>query len=140
MAYAQDMRVAAHRHLRAAQVLHDHSGPGSQPGCIAVAGYIFGIAGELALKEMMRDSGIKPLESTQRRDDPFFAHFPHLKTMLATASGRRAGELRIFSENPQLFQYWDISMRYAPTVDVEVPWVASWRASAESLIVAMESS
>ena len=134
MTYKQDLRVAAHRHLKAAQVLHDHSGPGSQPGCIAVAGYIFGIAGELALKEMMRDSGIKPLESAQRRDDPFFAHFPQLKTMLATAHGRRAGELRIFSENPQLFQYWDISMRYAPTVEVQAAWVAKWRVSAKQLI------
>ena len=138
MAYAQDMRVAAHRHLRAAQVLHEHLGPGSQPGCMAVAGYLFGIAGELAIKQLLRDSGIKPLAQTARHDDPFFAHFPVLKKLLITAQGRRSGELRRLSEDAQLFQYWDIAMRYAPTSDILALWVTAWRASAEELIGRME--
>jgi hypothetical protein len=52
----------------------------------------------------MRDSGMIPLPCVERHDDPFFAHFPVLKTMLSTAIGRRAGELRRFSEDPRLFQ------------------------------------
>lgn len=87
MAYSQDMRKAAVRHLRAAQILYERNGPGEQPGCKAVAGYLFGLAGELAVKELMRDSGMNPLPNTERRDDPFFAHFPVLKTMLSTARG-----------------------------------------------------
>ena len=61
MAYSQDLKTAARRHLMAAQALYDHTGPGVQPGCKAVAGYLFGMAGELALKELMRGSGLMPL-------------------------------------------------------------------------------
>jgi hypothetical protein len=64
------MRVAAHRHLKSAQVLHAETRPGFRPGCLAVAGYLFGLAGELAIKEIMRDSGIRPLSFAERRDDP----------------------------------------------------------------------
>src|ERR1039457_7188314 len=77
MAYSQDFRKSALRHLKAAQVLHGWAGHGDQPGCRAVAGYLFGLAGELAVKEIMRNSGFKP--GANRRDDPFFAHFPILR-------------------------------------------------------------
>ena len=87
----------------------------------------------------MRDSGIKPSEPTDRRDDPFFAHFPTLKKMLATAQGRRSGELRLLSENSRLFQNWDVAMRYAPTVEIKPSWVQAWRSSAEELIARMEN-
>jgi hypothetical protein len=139
MAYTQDVRTAARRHFRAAQVLYGQAGPGDQPGCKAVAGYLFGIAGELAIKEIMRASGMMPV-GADRRDDPFFAHFPALKTMLATAQGRRAGELRQLSEDPHLFQNWDTSMRYAPTKDITANWVDAWKASAEVLIERMATA
>ena len=76
MAFTQNVEKAARRHFRAAQILYDHSNVGDQPGCRAVAGYLFGLAGELAVKAMMRSSGMTPLPEKQRRDDPFFAHFP----------------------------------------------------------------
>ncbi len=134
MAYTQDVRTAARRHFRAAQVLYGQAGPGDQPGCRAVAGYLFGIAGELAVKQLMRASGMMPSPGGDHRDDPFFAHFPALKTLLATAQGRRAGELRRLSEDPRLFQNWDTTMRYAPTKDISANWVEAWKASAEELI------
>jgi hypothetical protein len=137
MAFTQNVEKAARRHLRAAQILYVQVGPGDQPGCLAVAGYLFGIAGELAVKEIMRNSGMKPLEEMHRRDDPFFAHFPVLKTLLATAHGRRAGELRRFSEDPRLFQNWDVAMRYAPPTEIKGNWVEAWKGSAEILITRM---
>jgi hypothetical protein len=141
MAYKKDVRTAALRHFRAAQVLYGQAGPGDQPGCRAVAGYLFGIAGELAVKELMRASGMMPSQGVDRRDDPFFAHFPGLKTMLATAAqGRRAGELRRLSEDSRLFQNWDIEMRYAPTKDISANWVEAWKASAEELISRMATA
>jgi hypothetical protein len=85
----------------------------------------------------MSNSGMKPLREAHRRDDPFFAHFPLLKRMLATAPGRRAGELRRLSEDPRLFQNWDVAMRYAPTNDVNRAWVEAWKDSAENLIQRM---
>jgi hypothetical protein len=133
------MKVSARRHFRAAQALYDQSGAGDQPGCKAVSGYLFGIAGELAVKELMRASGITPLPDSKRRDDPFFAHFPELKRMLATAQGRRSGELRRISDNSRLFQNWDTSMRYAPTGDIRLDWVDEWKLSARELIGRMET-
>lgn len=140
MAYKRDVRRSARRHFRSAQVLYEHAGAGDQPGCRAVAGYLFGIAGELAVKELMRSSGMKPLPEESRHVDPFFAHFPGLKTMLATlAQGRRFGELRKLAEDPRLFQNWDVAMRYAPTEDISAGWVDDWKASAEKLIEQMNT-
>ena len=139
MAYSQDLEKSARRHLRAAQVLYNQQQPGDRPGCKAVAGYLYGITGELAIKQIMRRSGIMPLPEGQRQDDPFYAHFPTLKTMLATVPGRRAGELQRFWNDPKLFQYWDIAMRYAPTADIREDWVDSWKASAEELVTRMDT-
>ena len=139
MAYTKNMRVAAHRHLTSAQVLHAEAKPGARPGCLAVAGYLFGLAGELAIKEMMRDSGIRPLSSAERRDDPFYAHLPVLKSMLSTATGRRSQELRKLSENSVLFQNWDTDMRYAPTTEINEVQVDAWKLSAEKPVDQMEA-
>ena len=140
MAFTQNMKKSAVRHFRAAQILYEQAGPGDQPGCAAVAGYLFGIAGELAVKEIMRSSGMTPLKAEERRDDPFFVHFPTLKRMLATAGGRRAGELRKLSEDPRLFQNWDVTMRYAPATEVDRNWVEAWKVSAEDLLKRMALS
>ncbi len=138
MAYSKDMRKAALRHLKAAQILYERDGAGEQPGCKAVAGYLFGLAGELAVKKLMGESGMTPLPDAERRDDPFFAHFPGLKRLLsATAKGRRAGDLRTISEDPRLFQNWDVSMRYAPTNEIGANWVETWKVSAERLVERM---
>jgi hypothetical protein len=140
MAYGMEPLVAARRHLRAAVELHQVASAGAQPGCRAIAGYLFGLCGELALKATMIDSGMRPGQVAERRDDPFFAHFPELKDrLLDTAYGRREGELRRFAEDASLFQNWHTKMRYAPTSDIKEAWVAAWRASAEALIVTMES-
>lgn len=67
--------------------------------------------------------------------DPFWSHFPKLKSELVnTASGRRAGELRALAEDPRLFQNWTIKMRYAPTDDIDPKWIDQWRRNAEELV------
>lgn len=73
--YPQDMRKAAYRHLEAGAHLNGTSRKD-------VAGYLFGLAAECALKQMMIASGMKPLSERDRRQDPFFAHFEELKTMV----------------------------------------------------------
>ena len=140
MAYRQDLLNSAKRHLRAADELHGLTSAGSQPACRAVAGYLFGLSGELAVKAMMRDSGMVPLAVDRRRDDPFYAHFPELKSRLRdTLKGRRSGELRRISETSALFQNWDTDMRYAPTADIQDAWVDSWKISARDLVDRMDS-
>lgn len=140
MAYGQDLSNSAKRHLRAATELHELSSAGAQPGCRAVAGYLFGLSGELAVKAMMIESGMRPLPADRRRDDPFYAHFPELKTrLLDTSKGRRSGELITIAETAALFKNWDTDMRYAPSTDIRDDWVEKWKASAHELVSKMES-
>lgn len=141
MAYSEDLANSARRHLRAADELYNSASSGAHPRCKAVAGYLYGLAGELALKEIMRASGLRPLERSERRNDPFYAHFPDLKTMLQdVAEGRRAGELRKISNDSRLFQNWDTDMRYAPTSDIDIRWIDMWQRQAETLLASMEQS
>lgn len=119
--------------------MHQVASAGAQPGCKAVAGYLYGLAGELAVKALMRNSGMAPLPRQERRDDPYYAHFPELKTQLRnTAQGRRSGELLAIA-NSNHFQNWSTDMRYASTAEVQPGWVEAWKASALSLVEKMET-
>ncbi len=139
MAYGQDLSNSAKRHLRAADELCELTSGGAQPGCKSVAGYLFGLAGELAVKAMMRESGIMPLAAERRRDDPFYAHFPELKSrLLDRLAGRRSGELRKIVENAALFNSWDTGMRYASTSEIVPAWVEAWKVSAHDLVARMD--
>lgn len=138
MKYSQDPADSARRHLSAAISLHNDNEPGTRPGNRAVAGYLFGLAGELALKKMMLDSGMRPRTDAQKSDDPFFAHFPTLLTLLRnSAKGRRQGDLVKHAANPKLFHDWGTGMRYAPTQDIRDEWTNDWRSHAEALVQAM---
>lgn len=87
----------------------------------------------------MRDSGMPPLASTDRREDPYYAHIPQLKTRLRDfAYGRRSGELRAIAESNH-FRNWDTDMRYAPTGEVHTAWVEAWRDSAHRLVEQMDA-
>jgi hypothetical protein len=135
MAYGQDLGGSARRHLTAAVCLHSDTKPHSVRGNRAVAGYLFGIAGELALKQMMSESGMKRLDEMEKRVDPMFAHFPKLKSfLLDTAQGRRQGELLKYARDGSLFQSWDTKMRYAPTSDIPDELTTLWKSQAEALI------
>src|ERR1700694_1375541 len=102
--YNQSMRAAAHRHLEAGDTL---KGTNRKD----VAGYLFGLAAECALKQMMIASGMRPLVEANRRDDPFYAHFEELKTLLRdNAYGRLVTELRRYAEKTAFMQFWDVSM------------------------------
>ncbi|MGF6202496.1 hypothetical protein [Pseudomonas laurylsulfatiphila] len=137
MSYDQNPSVSARRHLVAACELHAISDHGKQPGCNAVAGYLFGLAGELAVKAMMIESGMRP---TGTRPDAFFEHFPALKGVLKDqVQGRRAGELRQIAEDRTLFDTWHTNMRYSSTVKINPAKVTAWKSSAEQLIARMDS-
>lgn len=139
MAYSHNYQIAARRHFKAAEMLYAQNAGGAQPGAKAVAGYLYGLAGELAVKQMMIQSGMRPLESDQRRDDPFYKHFPELKTFLqSAANGRRSGELLSMARTAQIFQEWSTDMRYAPTLEVSAGRVDGWQRDAKKLIGQME--
>ncbi len=138
MAYGEHLKQAARRNFNAANVLYGAVAAGVQPGCRAVAGYLYGLTAEIAVKQIMLDSGIMGLPVDQRKDDPHYAHFPSLKTLLARmVRGRRATELRLIAEDPGLFQDWNIEMRYRATDWVSDDSVAKWKKSAENLVAQM---
>ena len=140
MTYSHDYKISARRHLKAAEVLYALNTGGAQPAAKAVAGYLYGLAGELAVKQMMTQSGMRPLADGQRRNDPFYKHFPELKSFLLTAAaGRRAGELLNVARTAQTFQEWSTDMRYAPTREVPTRLVDGWQNDAKKLIVQMEA-
>jgi len=131
MPYTQDLAASARRHLEAATHL---DGTHRRD----VAGYLYGIAAECALKEIMRQSGIFPLPINLRREDPFYAHFQTLKTLLRDRiKGRRAGDLRRYVEDDRFMQFWDTEMRYAPARDVQAIWVDRWREQASEIVQVM---
>jgi hypothetical protein len=139
MAYSHDYQISARRHLKAAESLYVLDKPGAQPGAKAVAGYLYGLAGELAVKQMMVQSGMRPLPDNERRHDPYYKHFPELKSFLLTAaSGRRSGELVQMAQQPQIFREWNTDMRYAPTREVPAPRVDGWQEDAKKLLSKME--
>lgn len=139
MAYSQDYQKSARRHLNAAEALYTLNTSGAQPGAKVVAGYLFGLTGELAVKQMMLQSGMRPLASEQRRIDPYYKHFPELKTLLRdAAAGRRSGQLLQMAQNTRFFEEWNTDMRYAPTCEITANRVDGWRQDAKKLIDQME--
>ncbi|NII75859.1 hypothetical protein FHW84_004470 [Dyella sp. SG562] len=140
MAYGQDLPGSARRHYAAAEKLYVAPKPGDAPGNIAVAGYLYGISAEVAVKQLMIKSGMRPITSGDGESrDAFFVHFPDLKTLLRDqAQGRLSGRLLVFARDESLMQHWNIRMRYAAANEVKMDWVDRWKVSAKSLIEDME--
>ncbi|WP_200331284.1 hypothetical protein [Thiocystis violacea] len=132
MAYGIDLSASARRHLEAAHVLYDDEKRRD------VAGYVYGIAAECAVKAMMREAGMQPLTKDKRREDPFYAHFPELKTLLRDLPlGRRGTTLMKFIENPNFMSQWDTDMRYCKGDDINRNWVDRWRNQAKDVVGAI---
>ena len=135
MGYGMDLANAARRHLEAANILGAEALPRGRPD---VAAYLYGVAGECALKELMRLSGMKPMDPTDKKADPFFLHFPELKAALRdTARGRRHARLLVHAQNSDLFNGWDVKMRYAPSADVMKQPRDTWATQAKQLVEEM---
>ena len=126
--YPSNMAAAAHRHLLAGeQLVSGHRKD--------VAGYLYGLAAECGLKALMLTLGVKPLPPEQRRDDPFFAHFTVLKTLLIDSDqGRKHHDLRKFAQDQNCMAHWDTSMRYSDGKSIDDRWVESWRNYAKAII------
>jgi len=129
MSYTPDLPAAARRHLAAADALA--AGP-----CRRVAGYLYGIAAECALKAMMHEAGLIP--QGPRREDPFYAHFPELRTMVRDRlASRRGGPLLKFIANEALMNHWDTDMRDCNASEIQDAWVRNWQAQTRDAIAAI---
>lgn len=137
MAYGLDLPRAARRHRDAAIELDADPPKGKKD----VAGYLYGITAECALKEIMRLSGMRLLPRERRRDDPFYMHFPELKTALCDqAQGRHQASLLRHARNGALLAEWDVSMRYASGPEVLAKPITRWRDQALALVEEMEGA
>lgn len=129
MAFSRDMKAAARRHLDAAETLNK----GHRRD---VAGYLYGIAAECAVKAMMLDAGIRP--TSDRTNDPFFLHFPHLRTaLLDNVGGRRAATLAHFITDSSFLRQWAIDMRYCNGDEILNTWVDAWSNQAQQAVGAI---
>ncbi len=131
MAYGTDLPASARRHLEAAHLLYD---AGKRRD---VAGYL-SIAAECAVKAMMAEAGLRPLAKDKRREDPFYAHFPELKTLLRDSQlGRAAMPLLKFIDSSNFMGQWDTDMRYCKGDDIDQNWVERWRDQAKDAVGAI---
>lgn len=124
MAFPPNVAAAARRHLVAADALNEAPTRG-------VAGYLYGIAAECAIKAMMEEAG-------PRSNDAFYAHFPELRTILRDASvGRRSQTLSNFINDDSFMNNWNVGMRYAKAKDIEDRWVDAWAEQARRAVSAI---
>jgi hypothetical protein len=130
MNYGHDMRAAANRNFAAATALKGtHRND--------VAGYLFGIAAECAVKQIMLSIHMRPAASKQ--GDPFYAHFEELKTLLRDRlQGRKSSRLIQLVNDQRYMQYWDVTMRYAHSNEIRDEWVERWCEDAKKAIAIME--
>lgn len=133
MPFEPDMPAAAQRHLIAANILNAEGG---RPD---VAGYLYGIAAECAIKAMMLEANLWPLpDSATRRGSPYYAHFPELRTMLLDSlQGRRGTPLINFVTKDNFFNNWSTNMRYAKGSSVEPRWINLWSQQAKDAVGAI---
>ncbi len=126
MTFSPNMPASARRHLHAAEALH--TGPRRD-----VAGYLYGIAAECAIKAIMIEAGLRP--TGDRRNDPFYLHFPQLRTsLLDNIAGRRATPLTNFIADGSFLSHWATDMRYCKGDEVLEKWVALWSEQARQAV------
>ena len=128
MAYAINMAAAARRHLEAANILA--SGHRRD-----VAGYLYGIAAECAIKAMMLEAGMRPMSDRRSAGDPFWAHFPELRSILRDQlKGRRGTPLSRLIQDDGFLNNWATRMRYSHGKDIDHVWVTSWATQAKNAV------
>lgn len=126
MAFPPNMKAAAQRHFNAAEELNT----GHRRD---VAGYLYGISAECAIKAMMLDAGLRP--SGSHGQDPFYLHFPYLRTaLLDTLTGRLSSPLVRLVTSGAFFSHWAIDMRYCKGDEISHDWVNSWSAQARDAV------
>jgi hypothetical protein len=125
--YNVRMREAAFRHNEAAEAL-----PADRKD---VAGYLFGLAVECAMKQLMITLGVPGAQEPRGPTNPYFAHFATLKTLLRDDEhARRHKDLRKFTEKASFMQDWDVAMRYSDGKAVTQALADRWRQDAKDIL------
>lgn len=126
LAFTIDMAIAARRNLDAAIRLEADQKA-------MVAGYLFGIAAECALKAMMTNLHL-PVPKA-REDDPRYAHFPELLVLLRDQmSGRQSGALNRYIQDQRFLQGWSIKICYSDSKNLSTSQLRSWSQQARDVV------
>lgn len=99
-----------------------------------MAGYLYGLASELALKQLMIESGIQELPPANRKSDPYYLHFPEIKTALLNSNLGRSDSRLLQYTSARVMKDWDLRMRYAPGKEIADDLVAAWGEDARNLV------
>ncbi len=103
-----------------------------------VAGYLYGLAAECAVKAMLLELGVRPLVDTARQKDPHYRHFPELRTAaIDVASGRRSGTLSRVLAQPRFMEGWSTNIRYAAAGQISLDVVIRWREQAKQVVASI---
>jgi hypothetical protein len=87
---------------------------------------------------MMSEVGMRPLRGGGTNRDPFFVHFPELRTLLRdTLKGRRGTPLVRFIEDDHFLHNWSTRMRYSHGRDIRQQWIADWATQARRAVDSM---
>jgi hypothetical protein len=96
------------------------------------AGYHFGFAAECALKSVLFTHNVP--RRSDRRSDPFWAHFPELRTLLVRdGKGRLPRRLYDVISHGAFLQFWDTDIRYAANHSVSADRASAWRKHADEI-------
>jgi len=125
VAYNIDLIASAHRHFRDGDTLLKASSAQH-------AGYHFGFAAECAIKSVLYRHNLPRRD--ERREDPYWAHFPELRTLLIRdGQGRLKQKLYDAIAHGAFMQYWDTDIRYASNHSVDQPRATKWREQADQI-------
>lgn len=123
MAYKIDLRDSAFRHFRDGETL-------LKAKSAQHAGYHFGFSAECAFKSVMPLHTFPKKE--ERRGDPFWAHFPELRTLLIRdGKGRFKQKLYDLLAHDSFMQNWDTDIRYAADHSVDQTRAEKWKDDAD---------
>ena len=126
MAYKLDLAASSLRHFRDGETL-------LKAKSAQHAGYHFGFATECALKSVLKVHTFPRKED--RRSDPYWAHFPELRTLLVRdGKGRLQQRLYELIAHDSFMQNWDTDMRYAEDRSVDEERAQKWKDQADSVI------
>ena len=125
MIYNIDLIASANRHYRDGETLL--AAKSAQH-----AGYHFGFAAECAIKSVLFRHNLPRREA--HRADPYWAHFPQLRTLLIRdGQGRLQQKLYSVIAHGSFMQNWDTDMRYASDRSVDEPRATRWRDQANEI-------
>ena len=127
--YKRDLKKAARRHLEAA----DHLPPTRKD----VAGYLYGLAAEMAVKEMMIQCGYRP--NKEDKSGPFWCHFPDLKSQLLDMPVGRYGTPLMSLVRSFKLEDWNTTMRYSAGSSVTQKIMEKWQTAAKSAVSLMDN-